>query len=157
MIQLLDPLQGAGKTIQTYGANRRLYRALGQLGHNGLDLAAEPGTPIYAAAAGTIIHAGWSHDHPWLTHHAGIATLIHHGDYITGYAHQAGIAAVEGQPVAAGELIGYVGRTGTAGTDHLHFELLAAKPDFGNGYAGRLPLPPFTPLGVGHDPYGNEY
>lgn len=136
MIELLRPVDG--EQIQDYGANRALYRRLGQLGHNGKDLAAEVGTPVYAMAAGTVLHAGWSHSHPWLTHHAGIAVLIHHGEHISGLAHLSKPAVVVGQHVEAGELIGYSGETGTAGSPHVHAELLAATPDFSNGFAGRI-------------------
>ena len=128
-----------GDEIQGFGASRALYRRLGQLGHNGRDIAADVGTPVYAMAAGTVLHAGWSHDHPWLTHHAGIAVLVHHGDTISGLAHLSKVAVKPGDRVEAGQLVGHVGVTGTAGgTPHVHAELLAATPDFSNGYAGRL-------------------
>ena len=92
---------------------------------------------------GTVVHAGWSHDHPWLTHHAGRAVLIDHGDGFTGYAHLESVAVAEGQPVGAGELLGGAGDSGTAAGVHLHFEWLPkaggelGQPDFANGYAGR--------------------
>lgn len=130
----------AGPEIQRFGAGRAMYRRLGQLGHNGRDLGAEVGTPVYAMAAGTVLHAGWSHDHPWLTHHAGIAVLVHHGDTISGLAHLSKVAVAPGDRVEAGDLIGYSGETGTANVPHVHAELLAATPDWSNGYAGRLPF-----------------
>ncbi|UVK60167.1 minor tail protein [Arthrobacter phage SerialPhiller] len=144
-MEYLHPCPGA-ELIVPYGARRNLYRKLGQLGHNGDDYEAPEGTPVYATAAGTVLHAGWSHDHPWLTHNAGRAVLVSHtgGDEIAGYAHLSAVAVAEGQPVGAGELLGYVGHTGTAGSDHLHFERLPAVPDFGNGYAGRIKPPAFT-------------
>jgi murein DD-endopeptidase MepM/ murein hydrolase activator NlpD len=137
---LADP---DAELVQDFGTNRAIYRQLGQLGHNGLDFAAKRGQEVFAAAAGTVVHAGWSHDHPWLTHHAGRAVLIDHGDGFTGYAHLDTVEVAEGQPVAAGELIGGAGDTGTAGGVHLHFEWLPKTaaphgvPDFANGYAGR--------------------
>ena len=135
--ELLRPV--AGDDLQDFGANRSLYRRLGQLGHNGRDIAAPVGTPVYAMAGGTVLHAGWSHDHPWLTHHAGIAVLVHHGDTITGLAHLSKVAVAPGDRVEAGQLVGYSGDTGTAGAvPHVHAELLAAQPDWSNGYAGRL-------------------
>lgn len=129
--------------LQAFGVRRELYRSLGQLGHNGIDYAAPEGSEVRASAAGTVVHAGWSQHHPWLTHHAGIAVLVSHEGYFTGYAHLSALNVVEGQPVEAGEVIGAVGHTGTAGSDHLHFEVLGSPPEFGNGYAGRI-RPVFT-------------
>lgn len=129
--------------IQDFGTQRALYRNLGQLGHNGIDYAADEGTPVSASAPGTVVHAGWSQHHPWLTHHAGVAVLISHGTHFTGYAHLSALNVSEGQPVEAGEIIGAVGHTGTAGSDHLHFEILLSPPDFSNGFAGRI-RPTFT-------------
>lgn len=137
-----EPIENPN-VLQAFGIHRPLYRALGQLGHNGIDFAAPEGTPVMAAAAGTVVHAGWSHQHPWLTHNAGIAVLVHHGTHYTGYAHLSGLAVAEGQRVETGDVLGAVGRTGTAGSDHLHFEVLAAPPVFSNGYAGRI-RPVFT-------------
>lgn len=134
-IDLTEPI--IAPILQPFGTRRQLYRALGQLGHNGIDYAAEEGTEVTASAPGTVVHAGWSQNHPWLTHHAGIAVLINHGTHFTGYAHLSAINVAEGQPVEAGEVIGQVGHTGTAGSDHLHFEFLGNPPDFSNGYAGR--------------------
>lgn len=140
-MQLEQPIHAP--ILQDFGVRRELYRALGQLGHNGIDYAAPEGSEVRAAASGTVVHAGWSQHHPWLTHHAGIAVLISHGDHFTGYAHLSALSVTEGQPVEAGEVIGAVGHTGTAGSDHLHFEALGSPPEFGNGYAGRI-RPVFT-------------
>lgn len=90
--------------------------------HNGVDMGAPTGTPIYAAQAGTVLRAGTNGGF-------GQYTLISHGSLIdgklttTGYAHQSRILVSAGQRVERGQLIGYVGNTGLSTTPHLHFEL----------------------------------
>lgn len=90
--------------------------------HNGVDMGAPTGTPIYAAQSGTVLQAG-------VNGGFGQYTLISHGALIdgkvttTGYAHQSRILVRAGQKVERGQLIGYVGNTGLSTTPHLHFEL----------------------------------
>lgn len=85
--------------------------------HNGVDLAAGSGVPIYAAAAGTVSYVGW-----WGG--GGNTVIIAHGNGAkTLYMHQSQTAASVGQAVEAGQLIGYVGTTGDSTGPHLHFQL----------------------------------
>ena len=90
--------------------------------HNGVDLGAPTGTPIYAAQSGTVMQAGPNGGF-------GNFVLIGHGNLIdgkyvtTGYAHQSRIVVGAGEKVERGQLIGYVGNTGLSTTPHLHFEL----------------------------------
>ena len=85
--------------------------------HTGTDIRGGTGTPIHAAAAGTV--ATISHGGPY-----GNATLVAHADGITTfYAHQTKILVNEGDHVNAGEVIGEVGETGWATGPHLHFEV----------------------------------
>lgn len=84
--------------------------------HRGIDIGAPSGTPIYAAASGTVFFAGWMGGY-------GLLTLIDHGDgRVTAYAHQSSLVAMGGS-VGRGQLIGYVGSTGDSTGPHLHFEL----------------------------------
>lgn len=84
--------------------------------HRGIDIGAPSGTPIYAAAGGTVFYAGWMGGY-------GNLILIDHGDgRVTAYAHQSSLA-VSGGSVGRGQLIGYVGSTGDSTGPHLHFEL----------------------------------
>ncbi|HEX9681494.1 MAG TPA: M23 family metallopeptidase [Acidimicrobiales bacterium] len=84
--------------------------------HQGIDIGAPSGTPIWAAKAGTVIHAEWMGGY-------GNVVLIDHGEgFTTVYAHQSSIAVAEGQAVSRGEVIGYVGSTGRSTGPHLHFE-----------------------------------
>lgn len=84
--------------------------------HRGIDIGAPSGTPIYAAAGGTVFFAGWMGGYGYLI-------LIDHGDgRVTAYAHQSSLA-VSGGSVGRGQLIGYVGSTGDSTGPHLHFEV----------------------------------
>ena len=87
--------------------------------HEGIDIGAATGTPIYAAAGGTVIYAGWESGY-------GNLTVIDHGNGLaTAYGHQSKIAVSNGQTVSRGQLIGYVGSTGHSTGPHLHFEVRA--------------------------------
>lgn len=84
--------------------------------HAGIDLGAGSGTPIAAAAGGTVIFAGVQGGY-------GNTVVISHGNGIsTLYAHQSQIGVSNGAQVAAGEVIGYVGSTGASTGPHLHLE-----------------------------------
>jgi murein DD-endopeptidase MepM/ murein hydrolase activator NlpD len=85
--------------------------------HQGIDLGAAEGTPIKAAASGTIIYCGWESGYGNLT------VIDHGGNLATAYGHQSSIAVACGQQVAQGEVIGYVGNTGHSTGPHLHFEV----------------------------------
>jgi murein DD-endopeptidase MepM/ murein hydrolase activator NlpD len=85
--------------------------------HEGIDLGAAYGTPIAAAAAGTLIYAGW------LGGYGNLTVIDHGGGLATAYGHQSRIAVSVGQQVARGEIIGYVGSTGHSTGPHLHFEV----------------------------------
>jgi murein DD-endopeptidase MepM/ murein hydrolase activator NlpD len=85
--------------------------------HPGIDIAAPIGTPIHAAAAGTVIYAGWEGGY-------GNFTMVDvGGGIVTCYGHQSAIAVSSGQSVGQGEIIGYVGSTGFSTGPHLHFEI----------------------------------
>jgi murein DD-endopeptidase MepM/ murein hydrolase activator NlpD len=85
--------------------------------HEGIDIAAPTGTPIAAAASGTVIYAGWMGGY-------GNLVVIDHGNGLaTAYGHQSSIAAGNGTYVSQGQTIGYVGSTGNSTGPHLHFEV----------------------------------
>ncbi|SCE79142.1 Murein DD-endopeptidase MepM and murein hydrolase activator NlpD, contain LysM domain [Micromonospora viridifaciens] len=86
--------------------------------HAGIDFAMPGGTPIHAAAAGTVVKAGDAGDG------YGNSVLIdHHNGYLTHYAHQSRLIVSVGDKVSAGQVIGYEGATGDATGPHLHFEV----------------------------------
>ncbi|WP_321876356.1 M23 family metallopeptidase [Paraburkholderia bannensis] len=87
--------------------------------HEGVDLTAPVGTPIYAAAQGTLELAASGRGY------GKLVVLRHDDGYSTRYAHLASWAKGlrYGQRVEQGQVIGYVGRTGTTTGPHLHFEV----------------------------------
>jgi murein DD-endopeptidase MepM/ murein hydrolase activator NlpD len=83
--------------------------------HAGVDLPDRGGAPIYAVHAGTVIWAGRNGG-------LGNYVAIDHGNgIVTGYGHMSVVAATKGDLVEAGQVIGYVGATGDATGNHLHF------------------------------------
>lgn len=98
-------------------------------GWNGVDLAAPSGSPINAAAAGTVIVSrvgGWNGGY-------GNYVVIDHGNGVqTLYAHMSTDAVSVGDTVSRGQNIGTVGNTGQSTGYHLHFEVRGAKNPFGS-------------------------
>jgi murein DD-endopeptidase MepM/ murein hydrolase activator NlpD len=85
--------------------------------HEGIDIAGGSGTPIAAAATGTVISAGWSGGY-------GQLVVLDHGDGLsTAYAHLSSIAVSAGQTVPQGSVVGGMGTTGSSTGVHLHFEV----------------------------------
>jgi murein DD-endopeptidase MepM/ murein hydrolase activator NlpD len=85
--------------------------------HSGIDFGAPMGSPIYAAAAGEVFHAGWLGSY-------GRYIVILHGDSIsTLYGHCSVLEVQPGQYVRRGQVIGRVGSTGFSTGPHLHFEV----------------------------------
>jgi murein DD-endopeptidase MepM/ murein hydrolase activator NlpD len=85
--------------------------------HEGIDIGVGYGTPIHAAAAGTVIYCGWEEGY------GNLVVIDHGGSLATAYGHQSSIAVSCGQSVAQGQVIGYVGCTGHCTGPHLHFEV----------------------------------
>jgi murein DD-endopeptidase MepM/ murein hydrolase activator NlpD len=88
--------------------------------HTGVDWAAPRGTPIIAAGSGVVEKAGWAGGY-------GRQTIIRHANgYKSSYNHQSALAKgiVPGARVRQGQVIGYVGASGLATGDHLHYELI---------------------------------
>lgn len=128
---------------QGFGGNADYYRQFGQQGHNGIDMGAAAGTPVYAAEAGVVSFEGWGQNSSWMGGVAGICIIIRHSDCHTGYAHLTSTVINKNQSVSKGQLIGYVGATGTATGPHLHFEVFPLSPNFSNGFAGRVNPAPY--------------
>lgn len=105
-------------------ANPQVY---GGKGHNGIDIAASPGTPIKAALSGTVVGTGDT-DLTCPNASYGRWVLIRHNNGLTTlYAHLSYITAQSGQSVSTGQVIGYSGNTGYSTGPHLHFTLYATQ------------------------------
>lgn len=107
-----------------------------QRAHHGLDLGAAEGTPVVAAAAGTVRFAGKRGGY-------GNVVIVEHADGTeTRYAHCRDLGVTPGQAVAAGQSIATVGSTGRSTGPHLHFEVRqGGKPvDPSTWTAGGSPL-----------------
>ena len=105
----------SGKLTSPFGM--RVHPVLGYARmHNGIDLAAAQGTPIYATRAGkvtrTSYQAGGAGNYVSINHLDGFSSI---------YMHMTHYVVSQGQDVAQGQLIGYVGSTGISTGPHLHF------------------------------------
>jgi len=113
-----QPVEGA-QLSSVFG--RRRHPVYGDVRmHTGVDFAAARGTPVHATAPGRIAYVGWR------SGYGRTVEIVHGSDTVTRYAHLSavpeGLAA--GQRVAAGDVIGNVGATGTATGPNLHYEVL---------------------------------
>lgn len=112
------PLENS-KVISGYGGKR---------GHSGVDIKNGPGTNIYAAFDGLVVQAGT------FSGYGKCITLRHSNGLETRYSHNSKNLVTVGDKVKAGQVIGIVGRTGRASTEHLHFETRIAGKAFNPAY-----------------------
>ena len=138
-IKLIVPVNGP--ITQLFGENPDFYKKWGFPGHNGIDYGIPNGTPVSAAAAGTVAAVSFENggygNYVKLSHADGTKT------YYTYYAHLASAAVSAGQKVKAGTVVGYSNNTGASTGPHLHFGL---KIDGQNpAYKGYVdPMPYFS-------------
>ena len=87
-------------------------------GHYAIDIDGNTGDPIWAAASGTVIFAGWKNNgggyQVWIAHGSGLYTT---------YNHMSSVSVGRGQHVSKGQRVGRMGATGFATGSHLHFEV----------------------------------
>jgi murein DD-endopeptidase MepM/ murein hydrolase activator NlpD len=119
----------AGVVSSTFGRRRHSW-------HRGLDIQAEPGAAIVAAAAGVVVASGFE------PRYGLMVKIEHEGGFMTVYAHNERNLVEAGEQVAAGQVIATVGRTGRATAEHLHFEIRYDGRVYNPLYL--LPLPPRT-------------
>ena len=111
-ISLIKPVSGT--ITSRFGVNESIRNHT----HAGLDIGAPKGTPIAAAASGTVTYSGNANDG------YGYYVIISHGNGVqTVYAHCSQLLVSKGQTVNQGDIIGKVGSTGNSTGNHLHFEV----------------------------------
>ncbi len=112
------PIEGARLTSR-FGMRRHPIRGYNHM-HKGVDFAAPAGTPVYAAGDGTIDRASW------VAGYGYYICIRHNSEYRTAYAHLKKFAPglYPGRRVRQGEVIGYVGSTGSSTGPHLHYEVI---------------------------------
>ena len=85
--------------------------------HTGIDIDGYSGQPIVASKEGTVVLASYYYGY-------GLTVIVNHGGgFATLYAHQSRTAVSNGESVEQGDIVGYVGCTGSCTGDHLHFEV----------------------------------
>jgi LysM repeat protein len=98
--------------------------------YNGVDVANTCGTPIYAAAAGRVILADAS---GWNGGYGKYIKIQHSNGVVTLYGHATQLLVSQGEQVAQGQLIAYMGTTGNSTGCHLHFEVRGASNPLAGG------------------------
>lgn len=108
--------------------------------HNGVDYAADAGTPIMATGDGVVVFAGWKGEL------GNLIEIRHANGWMTRYGHQSAFARGirGGTRVKQGQVIGYVGMTGGATGPHLHYEMRARNGAVKNPLD--IDLPPGEPV-----------
>ncbi|HET7831689.1 MAG TPA: peptidoglycan DD-metalloendopeptidase family protein [Gallionella sp.] len=122
----------------------RMHPVLNQArAHKGVDFSAPTGTKVKATADGVVTHAGYQNGY------GNMITISHQGRYTSLYGHLSRYAKGlrNGQRVAQGEVIGYVGMTGLASGPHLHYEF---KIDGQQRDPLRVALPDAKPIDAAH-------
>jgi murein DD-endopeptidase MepM/ murein hydrolase activator NlpD len=105
-----------GRITSNFGMRYHPILKINRL-HAGCDFGAPTGTPIYAAASGTVIQA------TYMRGYGNVVMIDHGGGVSTVYAHCSRLGVHSGQKVGRGQQIANVGSTGLATGPHLHFEV----------------------------------
>lgn len=138
-----NPLDNPRLT-QKYGAtefarSNRKYYSKGT--HNGMDFAAPLGTPIYAATDGTVTLSSKNGTSAERFYYGKFVLLKHANNLSTIYGHMSRQAVATGQVVKKGDIIGYVGKTGYATGDHVHFGVFITDSIKMNNLSGAGVIP----------------
>ena len=110
-VSLIKPV--TGKLSSRFGVSSRVRSGA----HTGLDIATSTGSPIKAAASGTVTFAGWKGSY------GNLLVITHSNGVQTYYGHCSKLYASAGQSVSQGQTIAAVGSTGNSTGPHLHFEI----------------------------------
>jgi Meckel syndrome type 1 protein len=131
--------QACGSSTISSPVNGTVTSGFGPRGgrnHDGLDIAAPTGTPVRAAACGTVSLAGQQ------SGYGNIVCVTHTSQFSTCYAHLSRFGVSNGARVQQGQVIGYVGCTGSCTGPHLHFETrVGGEPQNPTTYLGGASIP----------------
>jgi len=116
-----------GPITSTFGRRRSAW-------HRGIDIKADRGAVVFAAAAGTVVTSDVE------PRYGRVVKIEHEDGFVTVYAHNQENLVEPGMKVAAGDPVAIVGRTGRATSEHLHFEIRRNGAVYNPLYL--LPLPP---------------
>ncbi|MDT5293428.1 MAG: hypothetical protein QOJ76_308 [Acidobacteriota bacterium] len=106
-----------GESTDSFGVRGNPFGGGSAEFHPGQDIAAPRGTPVFAAADGTVLQAGWQNGY-------GQTVVLDHGNGLTTcYGHLSRIEVAAGQELKRGEQLGQVGSTGRSTGPHLHYEV----------------------------------
>lgn len=113
-----QPVDGA-RLSSVFGRRRHPVYGTVRM-HTGVDFAAAKGTPVRATAPGLISFVGWR------SGYGRVVEITHDAETVTRYAHLSAVSGdlAEGRRVAAGDIVGLIGATGTATGPNLHYEVL---------------------------------
>ena len=127
--ELLPPFMWPvdGQVSSTFGRRRLGW-------HRGIDITADLGTPVAAAAAGAVVGSAYE------TRYGRVVKILHGNGFMTVYAHNDQNLVEVGERVTVGQIIAAVGRTGRATSPHVHFEIRHSGFAYNPLYM--LPLPP---------------
>lgn len=105
-----------GRTTSYFGQRISPFRGVPQF-HTGIDIANEQGTPVYVTGDGFVELAGWEGGY-------GRLVIVSHGfGYITYYGHNSAILVKVGERVKRGQVIAYMGDSGSSTGNHVHYEV----------------------------------
>ncbi len=125
----IQPTSAGAWLTQCYGRTPFAVRTYPSQHHNGIDIGAPIGTPIYAAEAGIVLLASDQDSYRGCRGGAygKVVTIKHNNGLTTLYAHLSRFTVSAGQSVRRGEVIGYVGNSGWSTGPHLHFTVFASQ------------------------------
>lgn len=109
-------ISNIGHITSLFGWRRSPF-GLGRDFHTGIDIAASQGTEIHATAPGEVVNAGWSGGY------GNMVRIKHKYGFETIYGHCSRLAVSVGEYVRKGQVVGYVGMTGSATGNHCHYEI----------------------------------
>jgi len=116
-----------GRLTQEYGATSFAQYGYRGKWHNGIDLAASIGTPIYSAEKGTVVAVGNSDRYCNKGAYGKFVVVKHENNLTTLYSHLSLQKVKEGDTIERGGLVGYSGKTGYATGPHLHFSVFSSQ------------------------------